>query len=277
VRITILLLASATGALFSTAMWSAPTARDVYRAPSGQRIYDGAVIGDIADAQAPEGSLTTVRIDAERTLHVSYDGGYSFVLASGAKRPLVRLTSIPPVGPDGGLEPSLAVKWFEIDSGEGLVAVVFEYAYGSGGQKVADARQFIGVCVLVEDRPAGACQPYFVASSDVSSYADEFTGRKWLYPAIDSASAPARYGDVCPLVLDHDGDGFADLVLWKRNWRSAAVRDVDAEDESSHGFVVESQELLVMRFDPAERRFVAPRLVSEFEPPPPELCLQEGS
>ncbi len=222
-------------------------------------------------SDGPSEVLTSWRVGSEHTVHVAFHSrSYSILLTSDQSKSVIKLTSIPFLCEDGGLSRHLQVGSFTIHADHDVVALLFEYSYSSGGRLGSDTKPYLGVCVLQRGGLVGRCEGLPVGYTDILNVQNDDPKLKWLY--LGSNAGPARSSYACPLARDVDSDGYADIVLWGRDERSVLLDEHDPDDESALGFVVESEALLVMRFDPQSHRFLEPRPAPELELPSTYLC-----
>ncbi len=176
------------------------------------------------------------------------------------------------------LMPRTFIASFPIRGDGGLEAVLWEYAVNGGGMHFDFNKTYLAVCVLEKGVLLGECRVEEVAHADVALYRKTSPEDRWLYWALDSTEKATK-SDVRLLLRDHDGDGFRDLVVWRRQCRSisfseAAARESDPKTfegkvECDLDFVLEGEELLWMRFDPKLRAFSDP-VKDEKLPAPPK-------
>ncbi len=84
-----------------------------------------------------------------------------------------------------------------------------------------------------------------------------------------SGEAYKRFARV--MLRDFDGDGFQDLLIWKRNFQFAEAPDLGRRIREIGGadYVLSSEQYLIALYRPSEFGFTAPA-VSDHVPPPPE-------
>ncbi|MEP7012843.1 MAG: hypothetical protein ABJC13_21175 [Acidobacteriota bacterium] len=172
---------------------------------------------------------------------------------------------------------------FSIGSGGALDAVVWEYMITAGLLHNDLSTTYLAVCVLDRGAPVGPCRIVPVADMSVQLYRRTEPEELWLYWTADSTEPErATKSDVRLLLRDQDADGFTDLVVWRRTCgvlsiaASSARRDGDPKsltrtDGCGLDFALESDERLVMRFDPKQRSFSAP--IRDEGLPAPDLDL----
>ena len=168
---------------------------------------------------------------------------------------------------------------FPISKPHGLSAVLFEHTLNEGGMRFDQSTTQLTVCVFDHGKPLDPCQVFPVARADVALYRMEDPKYRWQYLGIDLPDGvlePGRKSDVRLLLKDRDGDSFQDLVLWRRQCRSASLAEVREREagrppkglvECDLDFYLETDEMLVARFDSKARKFEEPRVDKELPRP----------
>lgn len=86
---------------------------------------------------------------------------------------------------------------------------------------------------------------------------------------------PAEFGRIVDhevLVADLNGDGFVDLAIHQRRFRGARPGEPVAESVGDERFVLESERMLKLLFDPAAGSFQDPVEDSLVPLPQPSCC-----
>ena len=188
--------------------------------------------------------------------------GVAMIFATSEDYRLRRLINLPSSNIFGSLEQLLVLSHFEIDADRPLKAVMLEYSYHRQRHAAMqdDLRaSFLGICVLKHHRLAGNCQTVSVWKPEVGEAEPESDYR--FMGAVFNGREPAPWSTACPLTRDHNGDGYQDLVLWRRRWIPAR--------ETGEPQLIE--DVLWMPFDPETNRF---RVAEPFEglSPTDEAC-----
>lgn len=220
-------------------------------------------------------------IAPEISIDLLHGGSESWRLVSRsakAERVLVEV----PKDEAATLLPQNLLATFPIQASAGLEAVVWVYVIGSGLRYEDFRTTYLAVCVLDRGVLVGSCRTEAVAETSVHVEIQTQPEAVWLYWAAD-ADQPKRAtrSDVRLLVRDQDGDGFADLVIWRRTCGSLSIADSAARErdpktfagkiECNLDFVLVSDECLVLRFDPNRRTFDAPKLDDKLPVPERDL------
>jgi hypothetical protein len=216
---------------------------------------------------APRKGLVVTR-EADCTVHVL--GAAS---PSGPAVPLTRLEGRDPCL----IGKSMLLARVDVHPDQGLSALIVVYLINTGGMRFEDTRTFLRSCVLERERVVGECRDVEIARTDIARYRNENPAAKWLYFGIDSSEA-ARISEARVLVRDADADGYDDLVVWRKECRSASLAEVADERAGMEGkvecdldFVLQKSELLVMKFDPKARQFGEPRPAEQLPAPDSKL------
>ncbi len=171
---------------------------------------------------------------------------------------------------------------FPVGPSSGLEAFVWQYVVGSGLRYEDYRTTYLVLCLLDRGHPIGSCQTQKVAETSIHKEVHSQPEDVWLYWSAD-ADRPTRAteSDVRLLVRDGDGDGFDDLVIWRRTCGALAIADSAARErdpktfegkvECNLDFVLERDERLWMRFDPTHRTFEAPTLNDKLPVPNRDL------
>ena len=116
--------------------------------------------------------------------------------------------------------------------------------------------RLLDICLVTAAGPADDCQSIEVWQAEVpeAERKEDFAVRN----AVHEGKGPGRYAVACPLVRDHDADGFRDLLLERKWWAPVVVGKPEV--------AFADRELLWMRFDPEQRRFLQARLLEDHEP-----------
>lgn len=152
---------------------------------------------------------------------------------------------------------------FTIHRGDGLEALAIRSVYSPGNTRsFSQTEAQWTVCVLEPKARAESCQE---TALDVSSfvwqvgYAPE---ARWMHGAVDSEGERGFKTVSIPLLRDHDGDGYTDLVLWRRFEVSPEATSEAATPEDDAPFELHRDELWLVRYEPASRSFTQPTLIS---------------
>jgi hypothetical protein len=147
-------------------------------------------------------------------------------------------------------------------------AGVFLYRINEGNGVVDLTHTFVVTCPLTGGKPLAACQKREIARTNLWNKLRN--GTEWVYPAAEPGKSktpqPGRKSDVRLLLLDVDGDGATDLVLWRRECRSMTIAEAKRRpagkilsNQCDLDLVMEKEELLFMRYDKAKKQFDDPR------------------
>lgn len=209
-----------------------------------------------------------------------YGGGVAFRLdVEGAEAPFLQLPACRGVG---CLWHRAAVGRFAVRVSEGLGAILLRYAHSVGSRYSSEGVWGWSICVVERDDGSdGRSETRVVSCRDTPGDETSIVGAqglapkdRWRYFAADTEGEPAHYSDTLPLLRDHDGDGYTDVVLWRRHYRSAPalteerMTEEERKGEPPDDFEIVREETLLLRFDPPSRAFGDPRPVTL--PPPPE-------
>lgn len=176
---------------------------------------------------------------------------------------LARLFELGVVGRKTSLDRRIYISRFEVNSPENLQAVVVEYRYAS---YKAGSDSYLAVCIF-SNGSAESCETYAAGSSNFI-LGNRDPALRWQYLDPDSGGA-SRYWRTCPVLADLNRDGFKDLVLWRREFRSRSLRE--AERAEAPPFRMISESTLAMYFDADQRTFADPEPV-DLPLPDPAAC-----
>ncbi len=176
----------------------------------------------------------------------------------------------------GGLSERAVACTVALRASEGLAAVAIAYKYSVGSRFATQTGAHWSICVVegFGGAVAPAAQGPRVSSCHTTpadrtnavaaiGYAPQ---KRWMQHAVDE-DGPGYFSGTRLLLRDHDGDGYVDLLLWRRQEESApAVTETEMTDDTAINRRV-LEELLLLRFDPEARAFSDPSPIDLTLPP----------
>ncbi len=197
---------------------------------------------------APPSELPSFEIDSERTAFLIPFEGVSLISSTHGDDRLRRWIDLFPSNTYGLLQPRVVLSHFGIHSDPKIEALAMEYSYDypdREGDRGSVLSTFLEVCLLKKERSTGACQRVDVWQAEVPEAEQEESFMRT--NSFRDGGKPGRPCIACPLLRDHDGDGYRDLVLWRRCGPGPPRAGAEA--------VPKTEELLWMKFIPETGRF----------------------
>lgn len=233
------------------------------------------------DAQIKEVTLPATQQGREVLLHLEWSSNYDLVFRLGSD-PAPSIFLKLPEGSSSGiaLERQGQLAWFRVQEDKQLEAIAIRSTYSSGNTRYfTQTEERWTVCVVElptdghRDIPKShrtSCQETPVDTSSFvwqQQYAPE---ARWTHEAVDTEGERGFQTVSIPLLRDHDGDGYSDLVFWRRFEVSREAMSEEAEPQEAPSFGLDRDELWLMRYVPESHSFFEPILISG---PAPDLEL----
>lgn len=171
-----------------------------------------------------------------------------------------------------GIDRQGEIGRFPVQLAEGLEAILIQSVYSPGNVRYfTETEAQWTVCVVerhgvevdssVEFR-VGACRSAHVDRTSFVWEVGHAPEARWMHVLVDSDGGRGFSSESIPLLRDHDGDGYTDLVLWQRFEVSAAAVSQETDIDDSAEFELNHSKLWLLRFDPQVRAFAEPVVIS---------------
>jgi hypothetical protein len=161
---------------------------------------------------------------------------------------------------------------FRIGGGNGLTAVALQASNNESGTAVTRTTTIVVLYVFDGAELVSRSTPVEVEREEFAP-SGGMPNATWYYLTPDSLESGERDAGVTTLgrvlIQDVNGDGFQDVVLWRKNFKSLPV---GAQPKPERGIVDQyfdrqKDDLRVVTFDPATRSFSAPKPAERLAPP----------
>ena len=195
------------------------------------------------------------------------DGGLEVSIDGAAP-----LLEVPDCRGPGCLDRFLGLGGFTLDAtGQSLALAIF-LRYSTGSRFASQDLETWWFCALSAKSPnepasgrEGGCVEASVDAVDVEQRLGEAPADRWMHRATESDD-PATFSATQPLLADHDSDGWADVLLWRRFFRSKPAVDAAALASEPEAFEATREEVLLLRFEAETGRFTDPERIDGASP-----------